>query len=152
MSDILHVFSSISVHMVVWEAFLFFLTHHHLVHVHSFHQQLSHHHSSQFFFLSCRWWCRKFFFFFFFFPHTTICMCHPISLIIIHHNFHPIVRCSFMHTKLSVPICKGVRFTEHQPSPVLSKNWFHYWLLHLCHPFSLHMPLIATFLSPFREG
>ena len=33
----LHVFSSISVHMVVWEAFLFLLTHHHLAHVCSFH-------------------------------------------------------------------------------------------------------------------
>ena len=82
----LHVFSSISAHMVVWEAFLSSL-------------------------------------------HTIIlCMCThfiiTISLIIIHYNFHPIVRCSFMHTKLSAPICKGVRFTEHQPSPVLSKIGF----------------------------
>ena len=77
---------------------------------------LTHHYSSQF--SSCRWWCRKFFFFFFFL-HTTICTCHSISLIHIHHNFHPIVRCSFMCTKLSAPISKGgVRFTEHQPSPV----------------------------------
>ena len=31
--------------------------------------------------LSCGWWCRKFIFFF---PHTIICTCHLISLIIIH--------------------------------------------------------------------
>ena len=61
---------------------------------------LTHHHSSQF--SLYRWWCRKFFFFL----HTTIGTCHPISLIHIHHNFHPIVRCSFMCTKLSAPISK----------------------------------------------
>ena len=63
---------------------------------------LTHHHSSQFSF--CRWWHRKLFFFFFL--HTTICMCHPISLIHIHHNIHPIVTCSFICTKLSAPISK----------------------------------------------
>ena len=75
---------------------------------------LTHHHSSQL--SSCRWWCRKFFFFFL---HTTIYTCHPISLIHIHHNFHPIVTCSFIHTELPAPISKwGLGFTEHQPSPV----------------------------------
>ena len=44
----LHAFSSISVQVVVWEAFLFLLTHHHLVHVCvHFIDHLTHHHSSQ---------------------------------------------------------------------------------------------------------
>ena len=62
--------------------------------------RLTHYHSSQIF-LSCGWWCRKFFFFF---SHTTILTCHPISLIIIHHKFHPNVTCSFICTKLQAPV------------------------------------------------
>ena len=61
---------------------------------------LIHHHPSQFF-SPCRWWCRKLFFFFFL--HTTICMYHLISLIHIHHNFHPILTSSFIHTEPPAP-------------------------------------------------
>ena len=108
----LHAFSSVSAQVVVWEAFLFLLTHHHLVHVCSFHRPS---HSSSFItkiFSSCGWWCRKFIFFFFF-PHTTICTYHPISLIIIHHNFHPNVTCSFICTKLQAPSSGGWALLVH---------------------------------------
>ena len=114
----LHVFSSISAHMVVWEAFLFLLTHHHLctcalisstisliiIHHNFFHHvgggvgnsssSSSHHHL------------------------------HVSSHITHHHSSQLSSHCQvfFMHTKLSVPICKGVRFTEHQLSPVLSRK------------------------------
>ena len=66
---------------------------------------LTHHHSSQKSFHHAGGGVGNsfFFFFFFFFPHTAICMYHPISLIVIHHNFHPIVMCSFICTKLQAP-------------------------------------------------
>ena len=90
----------------------------------------------------CRWWCRKFIFFFL---HTIICMCHLISLIIIHsylsscrwwcnsscllltHNF--LSTCPFICTKLPTP-----------------NSWCIMLLITtLLFPCSLHMPLITTF-------
>ena len=51
-------------------------------------------------------------------PYTPAsCTCHLISLIIlliiIHHNFHPIVTCSFICTELSVLSSSGSGFIEH---------------------------------------
>ena len=78
---------------------------------------------------SCRWWCRKFIFFLL---HTIICMCHFITLTIIHHNF---------------PSCIP-SYAQKLPAVIsLDLCVFRSLITTLLFPFSLHMPLIITFSS-----